>query len=72
MSPYNRITTNPAVMNGQPVIRGLRITVSLVLNLMEKGMADAEILNEYPALEIEDLDQCRQYATENNIKKPGS
>lgn len=49
-------------MNGKACIRGMRITVSLVLNLAANGMNKTDILNEYPALEPEDIDQCLQYA----------
>jgi uncharacterized protein (DUF433 family) len=49
-------------MNGKACIRGMRITVSLVLNLTANGMNKADILKQYPALEAEDIDQCLQYA----------
>jgi len=49
-------------MNGKACIRGMRITVSLVLNLIANGMSKSDILAEYPALETEDIDQCLNYA----------
>jgi uncharacterized protein (DUF433 family) len=49
-------------MNGKACIRGMRITVSLVLNLVANGMSKADILSEYPALEVADIDQCLNYA----------
>lgn len=58
----NRITSNPDIMNGRACIRGMRITVSLILNLIATGMTKPEILSEYPALESEDVDQCLNYA----------
>ncbi|WP_192902005.1 DUF433 domain-containing protein [Mucilaginibacter psychrotolerans] len=61
MLKIDRITSNPNVMNGKACIRGLRITVSLVLNLIANGMQKAEIIDEYPHLEPEDIDQCLQY-----------
>lgn len=64
MLKIDRITSDPAVMNGKACIRGMRITVSLVLNLVANGMSKAEILAEYPALEPEDIDQCLNYAGE--------
>ncbi|MEO6630527.1 MAG: DUF433 domain-containing protein [Mucilaginibacter sp.] len=57
-----RITSDPKVMNGKACIRGMRITVSIVLNLLANGMTKAEILEDYPYLESEDIDQCLNYA----------
>ena len=62
MLTLDRITSNPNVMNGKACIRGMRITVSLVLNLIANGMSKVEILDEYPALEAGDIDQCLHYA----------
>jgi uncharacterized protein (DUF433 family) len=62
MLKIDRITSNPEVMNGKACIRGMRITVSLVLNLIANGMSTADILKEYPVLEPDDIDQCLQYA----------
>ncbi|MCL4852972.1 MAG: DUF433 domain-containing protein [Bryobacteraceae bacterium] len=49
-------------MGGRACIRGLRITVSLVVNLVANGMSTAEILKEYPDLEAEDIQQALVYA----------
>jgi uncharacterized protein (DUF433 family) len=49
-------------MNGKAGIRGMRITVSIVVNLLANGMSEAEILDEYPYLEPEDIEQCLNYA----------
>jgi uncharacterized protein (DUF433 family) len=62
MLTINRITSDPNIMNGKACIRGMRITVSLVLNLIANGMDKSEIIQEYPILEAEDIDQCLQYA----------
>lgn len=62
MLKIDRITSDPAIMNGKACIRGMRITVSLVLNLIANGMSKADILAEYPSLEVEDIDQCLNYA----------
>ncbi len=58
----NRITFDPQIMGGRACIRGMRITVSLVVNLVANGMTVEEILREYPALEAEDVKQALQYA----------
>jgi len=62
MLAIDRITSNPNVMNGKACIRGMRITVSIVLNLIANGMSKQEILDNHPSLESEDIDQCLQYA----------
>jgi uncharacterized protein (DUF433 family) len=62
MVTIDRITSDPQIMNGKACIRGTRITVSLVLNLIANGMDRTEIIEEYPILEAEDIDQCLQYA----------
>lgn len=59
---WNRITADPMVMQGRPCIRGMRITVNLVMNLVANGMTPAEIVDEYPDLELEDITECLQYA----------
>lgn len=62
MLKIDRITSNPNVMNGKACIRGMRITVSIVLNLMANGMNKEQIIDLYPYLENEDIDQCLNYA----------
>jgi uncharacterized protein (DUF433 family) len=62
MGPLDRITFDPHVMGGQACIRGMRIPVSLVVNLVANGMAEGEILAEYPDLEGEDVRQALRYA----------
>jgi len=62
MLNIDRITSDPAIMDGRACIRGMRITVSLLLNLIANGMSKADILAEYPVLEVEDIDQCLNYA----------
>jgi uncharacterized protein (DUF433 family) len=61
--PFDRVSFDPAVMGGRACIRGLRITVALVVNLIANRMTIAEILREYPDLEPEDIEQALQYAT---------
>ena len=62
MSEFNRITFDSQVMGGRACLRGMRITVSLVLNLVANGMSAEEILAEYPDLEGEDISQALRYA----------
>lgn len=57
-----RITVNPKVMVGKPVIQGTRLTVEFVLNLLAHGASVEEILDEYEGLEIEDIQACLLFA----------
>ena len=59
---FERITFDPRVMGGRACIRGMRITVSLVVNLVANGMTTDEILTEYPDLEADDVREALQYA----------
>ncbi len=63
MNPFDRITIDPNVMQGRPCIRGMRITVSLVVNLVAAGMSREEIIRSYPYLEPEDIAQSLSYAS---------
>lgn len=59
---FDRITHDPTVMGGRACLRGLRITVSLVVNLFANGMSVAEVVREYPDLEPEDVRLALRYA----------
>jgi len=61
MLGFDRITFDPQVMGGRACLRGMRITVSLIVNLVANGMSMAEILEAYPYLESEDIRQALQY-----------
>jgi uncharacterized protein (DUF433 family) len=60
---FDRITFNSAVMGGRACIRGMRMTVALVVNLVANGMSTEDIIREYPELEAEDIRQALQYAS---------
>lgn len=62
MFGFDRITADPETLGGKAVIRGMRISVSLIVNLVANGMTPAEIIDEYPDLEPEDIRQALQYA----------
>ena len=59
----DRIVLDPKVMVGKPVIRGTRLTVDFILNLLAYGTTKDDILNEYEGLEIEDIQACFLFAT---------
>ncbi len=60
-----RITLNPKVTVGKPVIRGTRLTVEFILNLLAHGATTAEILDEYDGLTPEDVQACLLFARES-------
>jgi len=62
MKNLDRITFDSSIMQGQACLRGMRITASLIVNLIAHGKTREEILEEYPALEPEDLTQALEYA----------
>jgi uncharacterized protein (DUF433 family) len=62
MPGFDRITFDPKIMAGKACIRGMRITVALVLNLVAGGMTPEEIVRDYPPLELEDVHQVLRYA----------
>jgi uncharacterized protein (DUF433 family) len=58
----NRIIIDPAVCNGKPVIRGMRITVNTILGYIAAGDSVEDILKAYPILEKEDIAACLEFA----------
>ena len=59
---FDRITHDPNVLSGRATLRGLRISVAHVLNLVANGMTQAQIVSEHPDLEMEDIRQALDYA----------
>ncbi|MCK6560541.1 DUF433 domain-containing protein [bacterium] len=57
-----RITFNPNIFGGKPVIRGMRISVEMILDLLSQGATSDELLEDFPALERDDLRACLAYA----------
>ena len=62
MSSFTRITQNPAVMGGKPCIRGLRVTVGMIVGQIGAGRTVDELLAEYPYLQREDVLEALRYA----------
>jgi uncharacterized protein (DUF433 family) len=62
MLGFDRITFDSNVMGGRACIRGMRITVSLIVNLVANGMSTEEIIEAYPYLEPDDVRQALEYA----------
>ncbi len=60
--PFDRITFDPEVMGGRACIRGMRVTVATIVDLIAEGSSIDEVLTEYPYLEREDVRQALAYA----------
>lgn len=58
-----RIETNPEVLAGKPVVRGTRLAVELILELLAAGQTETDLLANYPRLAHEDLLACLSYAS---------
>lgn len=61
---FERITVDPAQMGGVPCIRGLRIPVATVVGMLADGMSAAEILDAYPDLDRDDIQEALIFAAE--------
>jgi len=59
-----RITINPEICQGKPTIRNTRYTVDLILDLLSSGMSELEIIEDYPALEPNDIKACLSFASQ--------
>ena len=64
MNWQDRITVDPKVLVGKPVVKGTRIAVELVVDLLAKGWTQEQILDSYPNLMAEDIRACLAYASE--------
>jgi uncharacterized protein (DUF433 family) len=60
----NRIVVDPKVMGGQPIVRGTRITVALILRELGRGATPAEIVDQYPHLTVHDIRAAANYAAD--------
>ena len=60
----HRIITDPGVMGGKPVVKGTRLTVDFIIDLLAGGTTEADLLRNYPRLTIEDIRACLAYASE--------
>jgi uncharacterized protein (DUF433 family) len=57
-----RITSNPMILGGKPIIKGTRISVEFILELLASGAMESEILQDYPHLKSKDIKACLDYA----------
>lgn len=59
---FDRITSNPAILGGKPIIRGTRISIEFILDLLASGATGEQVISKYPQLTISDVQQSLQYA----------
>jgi uncharacterized protein (DUF433 family) len=64
-SRLDRITTDPAILGGRPCIRGLRVRVKDILDLLASGASRKDILSDYPYLEDDDIAAALEYAAQH-------
>ena len=64
MNYLDRITVEPGKRGGKPCVRGMRITVSDILEYLASGMSEAQILEDFPDLEADDIRACLAFAAE--------
>lgn len=57
-----RITSNPQIFGGKPIVRGLRISVESIIGLLAQGVSVDDLLEDFPALQREDVQACLAYA----------
>ena len=58
----DRITANPKILGGKPIIKGTRISVEFILDLLASDVTEKEILQDYPHLKKDDIQACLKYA----------
>jgi uncharacterized protein (DUF433 family) len=70
----NRISIDPEIYHGKPCIKGTRIPVHLILEMLEYGGSFSQILEEYPSLSVEDIKTCIAYAKKlvENVEPPSN
>jgi uncharacterized protein (DUF433 family) len=64
MNWQERITVDPKVLVGKPVVRGTRLAVEFIIDLLGNGWSERQILDSYPGLVHEDVSACLKYASE--------
>ncbi|MFQ5750798.1 MAG: DUF433 domain-containing protein [bacterium] len=64
MSWQNRITIDPGIVVGKAVVKGTRLAVEFIIDLLAQGWSETEILRNYPGLTQEDIQACLSYASE--------
>lgn len=63
MSWQERIIVDPQILVGKPIVRGTRVSVELIVDLLGQGWSELDILQNYPKLTVEDIHACLKYAS---------
>lgn len=63
MDQQTRITLDPDILVGKPIIRGTRLAVEFIIDLLAQGWSTDEILRNYPGISLEDIQACLSYAS---------
>ena len=69
MKTLTRITFDPKVMGGKPCLRGMRVTVGMIVGMIAAGHAQQDVLKLYPYLEAEDIQEALTYAAWRAMEK---
>ncbi|MBK7931174.1 MAG: DUF433 domain-containing protein [Bryobacterales bacterium] len=71
MPPFPRITTDPALMSGKPCIRGMRVTVNMIVEALNAGRSTHDLLTDFPYLEEADIREALTF-TARLAQAPGA
>ncbi len=71
MSWQDRIVIDPGVLSGKPIVKGTRLAVEFIVELLAQGWTEAEILKNYPGITREDILACLAYARETRSRPKG-
>lgn len=63
MNKQDRIAIDPEILVGKPVVKGTRLAVEFIIDLLAQGWTEKEILRNYPSLSQEDIQACLRYAS---------
>jgi uncharacterized protein (DUF433 family) len=63
-----RVTRNPQILRGKPIIRGTRVPVYLIVDFVENGVSPAQIVDDYPDLTIEDVEAALAFAAQEQAR----
>lgn len=58
----SKIVSNPEILGGKPIVRGTRLSVDFILNLLASGVSEKDILDDYQHLTVDDIHACLAYA----------
>lgn len=61
MPPFDRITSDPAILGGKPIVRGTRISVEIILEWVASGASRDDIVRKHPQLSVSDIEQALEY-----------